>query len=56
MLLGDLNINFPYHKPNFPAISVMKVNPFTTEGNGTNTASGKPTFEKRMIKAHGKLS
>ena len=54
IVLGDLNSAFPYHDPNFPAISEMKVNPFTTEGNGTDTASGKPTFEKRMIRAHGK--
>ncbi|XP_019855379.1 PREDICTED: putative ferric-chelate reductase 1 isoform X2 [Amphimedon queenslandica] len=49
---SDLDVNFPYHQPNFPAISDSMLHPF---GNGTDTASGKPTFEKRMIRAHGVL-
>ena len=53
--LGDaLNVNFPYHNPNFPAISEMMYNPFTYVGNGTSIG-GKSAFEKRMIRAHGTI-
>ena len=29
---GDLNVNFPFHEPNFPAVSTDMYNPYTFRG------------------------
>ena len=29
---GNLNVNFPFHEPNFPAVSTDMYNPYTFRG------------------------